>query len=86
MPCYLLDVEVKGTLEDGGQGLTSRRFPELVVEHRFVEHDATGHEVWVVRAPSAAHVERWVSASCSAVRSVQQIHEGGPVRQEEASR
>lgn len=98
MPLYLLDMDVTGEPDGGERARTSRRFPEIVVEHRFVEHDRTGHEVWVFRAPSAAHVERWASATCSALRSLKQIeessasattarghHEGGSPRREEAS-
>lgn len=61
MPRYVLESS------DIGRAVRSRaaqqpvlRFPELDVEHGFVVRDPRGiRHVWVLRAPSEAHVRRW---------------------------
>jgi hypothetical protein len=75
MPRYLLDMERTATPDPGATAVISRRFPEIAVEHRYTAHDLVGRELWVCRAPSAAHLERWAEASPFELRSLQQIYE-----------
>ena len=96
MPRYLLDMEQTASRDPGGGALIRRRFPEIAVEHRYLAHDLVGREMWVCRAPSVAHIERWAEAALFQLRSLQQIDEtdaqaphapgpdkGGSTRQEE---
>ncbi len=75
MPRYLLDVQRTAPVDRGGSASARWRFPEIAVEHRYVTHDRIGRELWVCRAPSAAHVERWAEAAPLELRSLRQIVE-----------
>jgi hypothetical protein len=76
MPRYLVETDlVDATQLDGAEGLAERRFPELSVERRYSTHDGTGVRViWVCRAPSEAHVDRWAAALRLPAPSVRHIH------------
>ncbi|MPY93055.1 MAG: hypothetical protein GEV08_08315 [Acidimicrobiia bacterium] len=74
MPQFLFETGPTGGphLDDAG-GLAARRFPEVVVEHRYAVHDDGRRDVWVCRAPSKAHIERWAAAARLELRSLHQV-------------
>ena len=49
------------------------RTPEVAVEQRYRPHDGTGPEVWLCRAPNAAHVEHWARSAGLVLRSIRQV-------------
>ena len=49
------------------------RTPEVAVERRYRPHDGTGPEVWLCRAPNAAHVEHWARSAGLVLRSIRQV-------------
>ena len=52
----------------------SLRFPEIAVEQRFSARDDNGgRDIWVCRAPSAAHLRRWAEACRFALAVLQPI-------------
>jgi hypothetical protein len=65
MPRYLLELDgVDDAARKRANALASERFPEIELEHAYVLDGASGvTEVWVCRAPSEAHVRRWVAAT-----------------------
>ena len=52
----------------------AERFPEVGVEHRFAAGATGVPDVWVVRAPSRDHAERWASAAALDVVDLRPIH------------
>jgi hypothetical protein len=74
MPRYLLETGPMSTADvrDAAR-LAARRFPEVVVDDRYVAHDDTPRELWVCHAPSAAHLQRWATAAHLDVRSVTHV-------------
>lgn len=62
MPLYLIDVgPAPADAQDDAVRLAAKRFPEIAIEQRYFEHDGV-RDLWVCRAPSAIHLERWTAA------------------------
>ncbi len=75
MPHFL--VETTTTSRTGLLGavrMAAERYPEIAIEDRFVAHDGPAREVWVCRAPSSTHLQRWAAAAGLVLRSLDQIH------------
>jgi hypothetical protein len=54
--------------------LAAHRYPEVAVEHCFAGGDDPGiGDVWVCRATSPVHLERWARAGGLALRAVRRI-------------
>jgi hypothetical protein len=77
MPHFLLEFVPSGgaggTQLEAAVSLASSRFPEVVIERRYVVRVADLREVWVCRAPSQAHVTRWVAEARLDVPSVRHV-------------
>ena len=75
MPRYLVETETAGTLQlTRATRLAAQRFPEIAVEHHYTAYDeASTRDLWVCRAPSRTHLERWADAARIACRSVEKV-------------
>jgi hypothetical protein len=63
MPRYLLETEVIATVQIADAvRLAAQRFPEIAVEGLSTDDSGT-RTVWVCRAPSRTHVDRWAEAA-----------------------
>jgi hypothetical protein len=75
MPRYLLETRpTTASDRDRALRLAALRFPEVAVEHAYAaraQHDS--RDVWVCRAPSQAHLQRWADAACLALGAVRLI-------------
>jgi hypothetical protein len=52
----------------------AQRFPEVEVVGQY-RCDDTGDELWICRAPSIAHVERWVAETAVRITSISRMSE-----------
>ncbi len=75
MPRYLVETRpTTASDRDRALRLAAVRFPEVAVEHGYAaraEHDS--RDVWVCRAPSKAHIQRWAAAARLALGAVRHI-------------
>lgn len=80
MPRYLLERHDDGSLDETAvDRLTTTRFPEVAVEHRFGLGATAGRsELWVCRAPSEDHVRLWAEALGLSVTRLERIDGGTP--------
>ena len=86
MPRFLLERRDDGPLDETAvDRLTTTRFPEVAVEHRFDLGATAGRsELWVCRAPSENHVRLWAEALGLSVTRLDRIDSdippGSPAR------
>lgn len=52
----------------------AKRFPEIEVVGRYVS-EQHGDELWICRAPSVAHVERWIADEALHVTRIRRLTE-----------
>lgn len=92
MPRYLFETPLlDDTARERAGRVAAERFPEMEIEHTYVtERDDVSREVWVCRAPSASHVERWAAATQLPLGVVRRVDadvaarlEGGSLRRSE---
>ena len=63
MPLFLFEVPpISARERDRAVRLAAQRFPEIVLEHHYAEHDGGGRDVWVCRAPNEDQLARWAAA------------------------
>ena len=63
MPRFLLETDAVATPQiDAAVRLAAERFPEIAVEDLATDDNGTT-SLWVCRAPSKTHVDRWASAA-----------------------
>ena len=77
MPDFELTLTTADVPDDVGKGAITAlatRYPEVDVVGRY-RSDATDHELWICRAPSVAHVERWVGESALRVIRIRRLAE-----------
>jgi hypothetical protein len=75
MPRYRVEMD-PGAADrlDGAGRMAAHRFPEIAVEHRCTPNRAPGDRcVWLCRAPSEAHIDRWAAALQLRLASVRRI-------------
>jgi hypothetical protein len=74
MPHYLFETGLtSGPHVDAAIALSTQRFPEVALEHRYAAHDDNRREVWVCRAPNEAHLQRWAAAAHLELWSLQHV-------------
>jgi hypothetical protein len=77
VPRYLVETCAVSAAERAvAERLAAQRFPEVALEHRYtVGEGAERHDLWVCRASSKAHVQRWSETSGLALGEVRRIED-----------
>jgi hypothetical protein len=75
VPRYLLETATTSAEDRKRAGATAaQRFPEVAIERYLSASDpADGRDLWVCRAPSAAHLRRWADACRLTLAALQTI-------------
>ena len=74
MAVFLMDAApITDAERDAALRLAARRFPELALEQRFGEHDGSGDDLWVCRAPDPDRLARWAAAAGLEVGDIRHV-------------
>jgi hypothetical protein len=74
MPLFLVEAPPISDLErDVAVRLAAQRFPEIVLEQHYAEHDGGGRDVWVCRAPNEDQLTRWAAAAALTLGEVRRV-------------
>jgi hypothetical protein len=72
MPRFLLDAAAPESALHRLRDLAAHRFPEVALEQHFTDHAGTT-DMWVCRAPSCTHVQRWADAAGLQVQAIRRV-------------
>jgi hypothetical protein len=80
MPRYLFETnQTSDPQRVNADRLAVVRFPEVAVEHRYTDRgDHDRRELWVCKAPSAAHIQRFAAAAELVVAAVRHVDDVVP--------